>query len=553
MPATAAQTTIHKTRALGQMDFLERGGGVEHLFFNGWRAGAVMLLAMGTPHAIAAEAERRVDINEYVVRGNTVLDARAIEAAVYPYLGPQKTLDDLEGARDALQKSYQALGYQSVFVELPEQQVEGGIVYLQVSETKVGRVRVVGAKHYSPVEIREQVPALTEGQVPDFAKVQGELAELNRNPGRQVLPLVREGQRPGTLDVDLQVEDQQPWHASIGLNNDYSADTEKLRAVTSVGYNNLWQLGHSISLTLFTAPEDRDNAQVWSGAYNAPLNERWAVQLSGYKSDSNVATVGGTNVLGKGHSYGLSAIYTLPAAGNWANSFSAGIDFKDFDEQVKFAGDSNTVPLQYAPITLAYNGFRYTEASQFGVGLSLVVGTRRLFGYGSDEEAFDNKRFRADPSFVALKGDASYTFDFAGNWQSATKLGWQLASGPLVSNEQFAAGGATSVRGYLAAERTGDDGLLFSQELRTPSLGKYVGSYISDWRFYVFAEGAQLSLQDPLPEQDDQFSLASVGLGTRATVNDWLSGSLDWGLPLKDGANTEKNHSRLHFSVQATF
>ena len=48
--------------------------------------------------------------------------------------------------------------------------------------------------------------------------------------------------------------------------------------------------------------------------------------------------------------------------------------------------------------------------------------------------------------FVALKGDVNYTFNFTGNWQSATKLGWQLASGPLVSNEQFAAGGATSVR-----------------------------------------------------------------------------------------------------------
>lgn len=526
---------------------------MEHLFFNGWRAGAVMLLALGTHHASAEQAERRVDINEYVVRGNTVLDARAIEETVYPYLGPQKTLVDLEGAREALQKRYQALGYQSVFVELPEQQVEGGVVYLQVSETRVGRVRVVGARHYSPVEIREQVPALSEGQVPDFAKVQGELAALNRGPGRQVMPLVREGQRPGTLDVDLQVEDKQPWHASIGLNNDYSADTRKLRSVATVGYNNLWQLGHSVSLTWFTAPQDTDNAQVWSGSYSAPLNPRWTLQASGYKSDSSVATVGGSNVLGKGHSYGLSAIYSLAPDGNWANSFSVGIDFKDFDEQVELGGERDTVPLKYAPITLAYNGFRYTEASQLGLGLSLVAGTRRLFGYGSDDEAFDYKRYRADSSFAALKGDANYTFTFAGDWQSATKLGFQLASGALVSNEQFAAGGATSVRGYLAAERTGDDGLLFSQELRTPSLGRYVGSYISDWRFYVFAEGAQLSLQDPLPEQDDHFSLASVGLGTRATLNDWLSGSLDWGLPLKDGANTEKNHSRLHFSVQATF
>lgn len=85
---------------------------------------------------------RPVDVNEYFVRGNTVLDARTIEEAVYPFLGPQKYLADIEGARDALQKAYQANGYQSVFVELPEQKVEDGIVYLQVSETKVGRVRV---------------------------------------------------------------------------------------------------------------------------------------------------------------------------------------------------------------------------------------------------------------------------------------------------------------------------------------------------------------------------------------------------------------------------
>ena len=148
------------------------------------------------PGGASEAAVRRVDVNEYFVRGNTVLDARAIEEAVYPFLGPQKTLSDIEGARDALQKIYQARGYQSVFVELPEQKVDDGIVYLQVSETKVGRVRVVGAKHYSPVEIREEVSALKEGAVPDFATVQTQLAGLNRGAGRQVTPLVREGQRP---------------------------------------------------------------------------------------------------------------------------------------------------------------------------------------------------------------------------------------------------------------------------------------------------------------------------------------------------------------------
>ena len=61
------------------------------------------------------------------------------------------------------------------------------------------------------------------------------------------------------------------------------------------------------------------------------------------------------------------------------------------------------------------------------------------------------------------------------------------------------------------------------------------------------------SLHDPLPEQEDEYSLASVGLGTRASLSKWLSGSLDWGYPLLDGPNTQKQDSRLHFSVQATF
>lgn len=512
---------------------------------------------------LAAELEpaetdvRRVDVNEYVVRGNSVLDARDIEEAVYPFLGPQRSLSDIEGARDALQQSYQNKGYQSVFVELPEQQVEGGVVYLQVSETRIGRVRIVGAKHYSLAAVRDEVPGLEEGKVADFAAVQSQLATANRNPGRQVVPVVREGQRPGTMDVDLQVEDKNPWLVSLGLTNDYSADTEKLRSVATLGHNNLWQRGHVASLTYFTAPEDRSNAEVWSGYYNAPLSERWNVQLAGYQSDSNVATIGGSNVLGKGHSYGVSLIYNVPAQGAWANSLSVGVDFKDFDEALEFGGSSDKVPIKYAPITFSYNGFRYTETSQFGLGLSVVAGTRTFFGYGSDAEEFRAKRYEANPSFSVFKLDSTFTQSFAGDWQAGSKLSFQLASGPLVSNEQFSAGGATSVRGYLAAERTGDDGWLFSQELRTPSLSKYLGdslgSYVDSWRFYLFAEGAQLSLQDPLPEQDADYSLASIGFGTRATLREWLSGSLDWGYPLKDGPNTEKHDSRVHFSVQATF
>ncbi|WP_439668915.1 Membrane protein [Cupriavidus necator] len=516
-------------------------------------AAAEQAAAAAPASAQAAEAERRVNVNEYIVRGNTVLDVRSIERAVTPFLGPARTMKDIEGARDALLAVYQAKGYQSVYVDLPEQQVTDGIVILQVSETRVGRVRVVGAEYNSPLEVREQVPALAEGVVPDFTQAQTELTALNRSAKRQVVPLVRQGAMPGTMDVDLKVDDSSPWRASAGLNNDYSADTKELRAFASLGHDNLWQLGHSASVSFFGAPQDLNQTQVWSGSYVAPIRgSSWSVEASGYLSDSNVATVNGTSVLGKGHSVGLRGTYTVPDTGAWWHTLSLGVDFKDNEEVTRLGNAGDTVPLKYAPITLAYAGFTQTERGQLGINAALVAGTRSFLGYGSNWEQFDYKRYKASPSFLLLKGDTSGTYNFKGNAQLAWRLAGQITDSPLVSSEQIAAGGMNSVRGYLSAESTGDYGVVGSVELRTPPLD-FFGGVVEEWRVYAFADAGQVRLREPLPEQDSRFSLASVGLGTSFRLARRVSGRLDLGYPLKDGQRTERHDPRLNFSVTASY
>lgn len=509
--------------------------------------------AGATAPAAPAQPERRVDINEYVVRGNTALDARAIERAVTPFLGPQRTMKDIEAARDALLAAYQAAGYQSVYVDLPEQQVTQGVVFLQVSETRVGRVRVVGAQYHSPRDVREQVPALKEGEVPDFNKAQAQLTALNRNPRRQVLPLVRQGTLPGTMDVDLKVDDSKPWRVSAGLNNDYSADTRKLRGTVSLAHDNLWQLGHSASISFFGAPQDLNQTQVVSASYSAPLpGTDWSLEASAYKSDSNVATVGGTTVLGKGHSIGLKATYAPPPSGPWFHSFSVGVDFKDNKEALKLKDTGDTVPLKYAPVTLSYQGFRQGESSQYGVGVSLVAGTSSFFGYGSDWKAFDYKRYKASPSFMLLKADLNGTHTFEGGSQLAFRVNAQMTDKPLVSSEQIAAGGMNSVRGYLSAEATGDYGIVGSLEYRSKPL-TWLGSAVENWRVYAFIDAARLRLKEPLPEQSARFALASVGVGTTFKIGQYLLGRVDIGYPLKEGPRTERHDTRVNFSINASY
>jgi len=504
------------------------------------------------PAAPAAPAERTVTINEYIVRGNTVLDGRAIERAVTPFLGPSRTLADVESARAALQAAYQEHGYQSIYVDLPEQQVTGGVVLLQVAETRVGQVAVTGARHNDPEKLRERVPALQAGVVPDFAKAQEQLTALNRGGKRQVIPLVKQGTTEGTMDVELKVEDQSPWRFNASVNNDHSTDTDPLRTVLSVGNDNLWQREHSASLTWFAAPEDLDQASVISASYALPLGTPdWMLEFSGYTSDSNVLTAGETSVTGKGHSFGAKISHTLPMTGAWWHQLSLGVSFNDRSEEVGMVDQkAQTVPLKYAPVTFAYSGFRQGERHLVSSGVSLVFGTRSLFGYGSDAAAFDWARYKADPSFFVLKADLGDTLIFGTGMQLASRISVQHTDRPLTSGEQFAAGGLYTVRGYRSAEAIGDIGAQGSVELRTRAFSL---PGVQDWRIYTYFDGAWLKLKEPLPEQEDEFKLGSVGLGTSLRMFDTLNVRLDYGYPLTDGPTTTQGAHRLHFSIGAGF
>src|ERR1700760_3929096 len=105
-------------------------------------------------------ADEQFTIGEYRVLHNTVLSPRQIEAAVYPHLGPNKTLADVQAARTDLEKAYHDAGYSTVFVDIPQQSVENGVVRLQVTEGKVDRVRVLGTLYFSNRRILAAMPSL---------------------------------------------------------------------------------------------------------------------------------------------------------------------------------------------------------------------------------------------------------------------------------------------------------------------------------------------------------------------------------------------------------
>ena len=269
---------------------------------------------------------------------------------------------------------------------------------------------------------------------------------------------------------------------------------------------------------------------------------------------------------------GVRALVTLPHANNFYQSLSFGMDYKHFNQGVKtVAGEMVSVtPISYYPISANYSatweGKRletkeknpdpnaltvYQSTTELNTGVTL-----HLRGMGSSTAEFDSNRFKADGDFIYLRGDLSHTQELPGRFQAYAKVQGQVSDQPLVNSEQFSGGGLTTVRGYLESEVLGDNAILGTAELRSPSLLGWLPAKDrkgSEWRIYVFGDAGRLSIRSPLPEQQSRFELASYGIGSRIRLADHLNGSIDAAVPLISSTDTNAHDVLVTFRLWADF
>lgn len=518
----------------------------------------VFALALASVAASAApvwaQDATRFDINAFQVKGNTLIPTGEVEALVYPFMGPGRTPDDVEAARAALQAAYETRGYATVSVVIPEQGVDTGVIRLEVQPQTVGQVRVEGAVRTSEARILAQAPSLTAGATPNFNDVQRDILALNQSPDRRVTPEVTAGVAPGTVDVVLTVEESSPLHATVEINNYSSAATTDLRVASTFRYDDLWGRGDSVSVSAQTAPERPEDGTVFSGNYLTRL-PIWNAQLLGYyvHSDSDIAVVGGTSVVGRGDLAGVRLITPLPARENFYQSLTIGFDFKDFGEDLTLGEARDSAPIQYWPFTIGWRGDWVGETVQSNASLSTTFGVR---GLGDGLEAFDSKRYLARPNFIYLRGEAAQTAEVIGGFQLHVKATGQWSAEPLISNEQFSLGGMETVRGYFESEALGDYGVATQIELRTPELAQlWTGEdgLIDELRLITFADAGFTGIHDPLPGQDDSFLLMSAGLGVRMRLYDYVNGAVFVATPVASGPNKDRGDITLRFRLWGEF
>ncbi|MDQ1834134.1 ShlB/FhaC/HecB family hemolysin secretion/activation protein [Massilia scottii] len=514
-------------------------------------AGAVLAAAVGAAWANepAATDPIRFDISRFDVAGNTLLASSEIDAALQPFAGSGRDFGDVQRALEALEALYHARGYQVVTVRLPEQELNRGVVRLDVVQTRIGRILVSGNKVVDEANVRRALPALQPGRTPNLDRVSANLRMANQNPARKISLNLQNGAADDELDARLAVVDDKPWTAMLNLDNTGTGQTGKTHAGVVLQHANLWGRDHVGSVQYTTTVEEPGKVSVYGAGYHIPLYELGdSVDLYASYSDidSGAVTAGIFNlaVSGKGTVAGARYNQTLARRGSLDPRLVYGFDHKAYKNSVLLAGQNFGNDITVHPLSVTY----LASTPLAGGDVNFSAGLVRNLPGGSRGGSADFARTRAGAKagYTMARFAAGLNRAFGADWQLRVLLNGQITGDALVPGEQFGAGGASSVRGFDERAVSTDSGLLTNLEVYSPNFC----AARQRWQCRVlgFVDAAHGRRNEALPGEAARATVSSVGLGWRFSMGNSLNMQIDYGHVLRrDAGVSDKN--KVHVRV----
>jgi hemolysin activation/secretion protein len=498
-------------------------------------SGVFMLFALSSFAAEDTPDIPHFDIKSYQVEGNTLFTADKVNSILAPFTGKGKDFGTVQEALEALEKAYHNRGYIAVQVALPEQELENGVVRLNVIETRIGKIKVEGNRFFDGPNILRSMPALREGQTPNINDVSRSLKIANESPAKKVNLQLQSSDKENEVDANLQVTDEKPWKVGITFDNTGDDRTGRFRIGALFQHANIFNRDQLLTLQYITSSSQPDHVGIYGMGYKIPFyGAGSSIDLIGAYSDVNSGTLSvASNTLqvsGKGTILGVHYNQNLTRIGNYEHKLTLGLDYRAYINNVAFGSIQLGSNVTTHPISLTYAG----TLTQDKVNAGFYLGaSRNLPGLGrggrDTAEYFDKVRAGAPEGYNILRYGANFSYTFGSDWQARALVNGQLTNKPLVPGEQFGIGGASSVRGFDERAVGDDRGLSGSVELYTPNLCKLARMSTAQCRALVFYDVGHVSRINPLPGETAGTTISSAGPGVRITDGKYFSLSTDYG------------------------
>lgn len=404
-----------------------------------------------------------VNVTSFRFAGNTLLNTEQLAPSVAPFLNRPLSFIELQNAAVAIATAYRQAGW-VVRVYLPQQDIQDGILTIQIVEAVFGAVRLEGEIN----RVSEaQLKRLIETAQPLGMPVNGDsldrgLLLVDDLPGLSANGRLSEGKNQAETDLVLVVADSRLVTGDVAVDNTGSRSTGPERLTASLSLNSPMRLGDLVGAS-FIHTEGSDYLRA---SYSLPVGSRGLrLGVNASHLSYKVVTEPSFSAQGTSTTAGLDVNYPLVRSRLQNLYVAFTLDQKSFDNR-NVNGPSTRYKTQVASLGLNGNLFDSLGGGGASTG-NIAFGQGRVDLAGSPNEATDAVSTQTAGSFNKFRFGASRQQVLTETVSLFASLSGQKASKNLDSSEKFYLGGSSGVRAYPASEGGGSEGQMLNLEVRT--------------------------------------------------------------------------------------
>jgi hemolysin activation/secretion protein len=447
-----------------------------------------------------------------------------------------------------------------IAVEVPTQDITSHVLQLIVTESKLGQIKIEGNQKWSHFNKVENLFALNPGDPICDREVSANINFLNRNPFREAMAIYEPGEKKGTTNLIIPIQDKTPFRVYLGTDNTGLTDTGEQLYYIGGTWGNFFASEHLLSYQYTTS--DFHALQAHTLQYLAPLPNRHVLNLYGGVAFVNPQSSTST-MSNSGYGAQTSIRYTIPflPTHSLRHEITAGFDFKRTNTNLLFSPDTGLSPFnQTVNLTQFMTGYfaSYQQPSYtLGFTGELLFSPFEWLPLQSDTD-FSNLRPGAKNRWIYFHGQLNYFQKLPADFSLSLNTQWQISSTTLLPSEEFGLGGYNTVRGYHTRVLNQENAILLSAEIYTPSWSvihyfRKNSDLYDRLQFLAFMDYSYGSNITPVPGDTKNQYLWGVGPGMRYIIDPYLTCWLDWGLKLHKSDAIGTGFSLIHFGVIASY
>jgi hemolysin activation/secretion protein len=468
------------------------------------------------------------------VRGMSVPGGyRAIASALKPFLGQEVSKDNLLAIKRKVIEHYQNFHRPIIVVELPDQDVTGGVVTYVITEGKIGSLEFKGNKWFSDKSLRRFVH-LKPGDVIDEEVLLNDVAWMNQNPYHYTQVVLAPGEKKGKTNLEFMTEDRFPLRFYTGADNTGNSFDGNTRLYAGATFGNMWGIGDLLTYQ-YTSSTDFHQFTSHFGNYTSffPWRHK-AVIYGGYARihpDFQGFRSEGKNVQASLRYY----IPFRPLYKTFFHEFVWGFDYKNINSNLFFTGDIDDVLLTTndVNITQLYFGYdldaRLTK-HQLSFIAELFYSPGKWLPHQTNQD-YEALKPHTTHSYVYGRLTLGDVYQLPKKFALSFLVRLQGTTAPLLPSEQFGLGGYNTVRGYDERIFNADQALCANMELRAPPF-KVFRRIKDEMTFLAFIDYALGHNWHPLSGFKSTDQLISIGPGVRYAITPYLTARADYGFKL---------------------